>query len=139
MLIRPTVGSISVASIFIVVVFPAPFGPMKPNTSPRPILRLRSLTAVNRPYCLVTPSIRIIGASCSRYSTSVSNLFSTSQVNDEHLAEAALDRALVAESRFLVLAKPDEYGAIQMGNKVCYGGCAVEEVAPDCRTAIRIG
>jgi hypothetical protein len=60
-------------------------------------------------------------------------------MNDEHLPEAALDRALVSESRFLVLAKPNEYRMIQTGNQIRYRRAA-EEVAPDCcSAAIGIG
>src|SRR5215471_12922261 len=97
---------------------------MKPNTSPRPILRLRSLTAVNRPYCLVTPSILIIGPSCSRYSTSVSNLFSTSQVNHKHLTTTALNRALVTESRLFAFPETNHYRTVQTCNQVRYCGAA---------------
>ena len=42
----PLVGESSVHSIFIVVVFPAPFGPKKPNISPSLTLKLTSFTAV---------------------------------------------------------------------------------------------
>ncbi len=42
---RPDVGLRSVASILIVVVFPAPFGPMKPKISPGSRRKQRSFTA----------------------------------------------------------------------------------------------
>ena len=42
-----------------VVVFPAPFGPRKPNTSPGLILRFKLLTAVSAPYFLVRLSALI--------------------------------------------------------------------------------
>jgi hypothetical protein len=44
---RPEVGLDSPVSIRIVVVFPAPFGPKKPNTSPGFTLKSISFTAVN--------------------------------------------------------------------------------------------
>ena len=45
----PDVGFRSVASTLIVVVLPAPFGPMKPKTSPRGMVSDKSRTATCRP------------------------------------------------------------------------------------------
>src|SRR5690349_12833548 len=45
-----------------VVVFPAPFGPMYPNTSPRWTTRLRRSSATCVPYCLVSASVWRMGA-----------------------------------------------------------------------------
>src|SRR5512135_3265143 len=44
-----------------VVVFPAPFGPRKPRTSPRSTRNETESTAVARPYLLVRLSTSIIG------------------------------------------------------------------------------
>ena len=52
MLAVPAVGGNYPVSIFIVVVFPAPFGPRKPTISPRSTLKQTSLTAMNRPNAL---------------------------------------------------------------------------------------
>ena len=49
----PPVGRCSARSIRIVVVFPAPFGPRKPNTCPRSTRRSRSITARVAPYVFV--------------------------------------------------------------------------------------
>src|SRR5690606_11964528 len=48
------------ASIRIVVVFPAPFGPRNPTTSPRRTSKLTPSTAVNAPKRFVTDSTEII-------------------------------------------------------------------------------
>src|SRR4051794_31985411 len=45
----PAVGARKPVIIFIVVDFPAPFGPRKPRTSPFPTVKLTSSTAVNGP------------------------------------------------------------------------------------------
>src|SRR5436309_593650 len=47
---RPEVGRRMPASERSVVVFPAPFGPMRPTISPGPTSNDRSSTAVNSPY-----------------------------------------------------------------------------------------
>src|SRR2546427_5930277 len=52
----------SVVSIFIVLVFPAPFGPRKPKTSARPTSKLMLSTASLFPYLLVSWSTRITGS-----------------------------------------------------------------------------
>ena len=56
----PAVGRKSVARMRIVVVFPAPFGPTKPKTAPSSTVRASSSTAVNLPYCLVSPRVSMI-------------------------------------------------------------------------------
>ena len=50
----PDVGCRSPASIFSVVVFPAPFGPRKPTRSPAAISKERSSTATTRSLSLRT-------------------------------------------------------------------------------------
>ena len=45
----PAVGRISSITVRIVVVLPAPFGPRKPNTSPRWTSRSRSISALTSP------------------------------------------------------------------------------------------
>ena len=62
----PDVGERKPISVRIVVVFPAPFGPRKPNTSPAATLRLNPETAVSEPYRFVRSSnamgaVRVIG------------------------------------------------------------------------------
>jgi hypothetical protein len=52
----PVSGAVMLTIIRMVVVFPAPFGPSSPNTLPARTDRLRSLTAVNSPKLLLTPS-----------------------------------------------------------------------------------
>src|SRR5687767_1150966 len=52
----PESGTVMLTIIRIVVVLPAPFGPRSPNTLPARTVRLSSLTAVNSPKLLVTPS-----------------------------------------------------------------------------------
>src|SRR5262249_26827416 len=59
----PEVGRSSVARNRMVVLLPAPLGPMNPNTSPCPIEKLRSLTATKSPYFLVKLTTSIIAAS----------------------------------------------------------------------------
>ena len=51
----PAVGIMKPASMRIVVDLPAPFGPRKPSTSPRPTLNETSSTAVKLPKRLVSP------------------------------------------------------------------------------------
>ena len=53
----PEVGASNVANIEIVVVFPAPFGPKRPNISPSLISKSKSSTAVNLPNFLVSPAV----------------------------------------------------------------------------------
>src|SRR3954469_22799133 len=60
----PEVGRKRVARNRIVVLLPAPLGPMKPKTSPLPIVKLRSSTATKSPYRFVNLTTSIIGA-CS--------------------------------------------------------------------------
>ena len=43
----PAVGASTPPNILMVVVLPAPLGPMNPKISPRPTLRVRRSTAVN--------------------------------------------------------------------------------------------
>jgi hypothetical protein len=45
----PEEGARSVVSMRIVVVFPAPFGPRSPNTSPVPTVKLTAFTAARLP------------------------------------------------------------------------------------------
>src|SRR5688572_6395136 len=59
---RPPDGCSTPTIMRIVVVLPAPFGPRKPNSSPRLTCRSSGCTAVNLPYRLVTPSSFIIPA-----------------------------------------------------------------------------
>ena len=54
-LASPIDGTSNVVSIFMVVVFPAPFGPRNPKISPFFILRLELSTAVNLPNLMVNP------------------------------------------------------------------------------------
>jgi len=56
----PEVGLISAPNMRRVVVFPAPFGPRKPKTSPGRISNSRASTAVMSSNCFVNPSMRII-------------------------------------------------------------------------------
>src|SRR5262249_41874276 len=53
----PDVGDTSPRSILMEVVFPAPFGPRKPKTSPRPTSRERSSTAVFWPNSFRSPRV----------------------------------------------------------------------------------
>ena len=55
----PFVGSVRVESIFIVVVFPAPFTPRREKSSPFLISRFRSSTAVISLYFFVRPVVFI--------------------------------------------------------------------------------
>jgi hypothetical protein len=58
---EPEVGGKKPVSIFIVVDFPAPFGPRKPRTSPLETVKERSSTAVKPPNSLhsCTASIKV--------------------------------------------------------------------------------
>src|SRR3954464_3507756 len=58
----PQVGCSSVARTLIVVVLPAPLGPMKPKQSPSLISRLRFDSATSVPYRLVRLTVLIITA-----------------------------------------------------------------------------
>jgi hypothetical protein len=57
----PLVGCSSVVSIRMVVVFPAPLGPRKANTSPRRTSNDTSSTAVKSPNCLTRCCTRMTG------------------------------------------------------------------------------
>ena len=59
---EPDVGAISVPSVRTIVVFPAPFGPRNPNTSPCPISKLTSANATLSPNVLPRPSTVSAGA-----------------------------------------------------------------------------
>jgi hypothetical protein len=59
---EPEVGAIRMPSVRTVVVFPAPFGPRKPNTSPRPISKETSLNATRLPKRLPRPWTESAGA-----------------------------------------------------------------------------
>ncbi len=59
----PSVGRISPRSIRSEVVFPAPFGPRYPKTSPRSTVRSTPATAVSSPYRLTSPRAATGGAS----------------------------------------------------------------------------
>src|SRR6266480_4294339 len=56
----PQVGLRSVARLRMVVVLPAPLGPMKPYTSPRSSFSVRRLSAYNSPYIFVRSRVSII-------------------------------------------------------------------------------
>src|SRR4028118_548657 len=58
----PLVGRERPATMRIVVVLPAPFGPRKPKIAPAAAVRLRRSTAVKSPYLLVRSWISIIPA-----------------------------------------------------------------------------
>jgi hypothetical protein len=60
MLADPLLGATNPVSIFIVVDFPAPFGPRKPRTSPAEHSKLKLSTTVCWPYLFVRPSIFIM-------------------------------------------------------------------------------
>src|SRR5262249_44940848 len=52
---EPEVGAMRVPSVRTVVVFPAPFGPRNPNTSPRVISKETSWNAIRSPKRLLSP------------------------------------------------------------------------------------
>src|SRR3954451_5243161 len=54
----PEVGRSTPASMRRVVVLPAPSGPTRPNSSPRPTSKLTPATAVRSPNLRVSPSTR---------------------------------------------------------------------------------
>src|SRR3954462_765551 len=58
----PALGARNPASIFMVVDLPAPFGPRKPRTSPRPTVNDTSSTAAMAPNRLVRLRIAIISS-----------------------------------------------------------------------------
>src|SRR5688572_22109527 len=55
----PEVGATRPSSILMEVVFPAPFGPRKPNTSPCATCRVRASTAAWSPNTFLSPSVSI--------------------------------------------------------------------------------
>ena len=59
---EPDVGAMSVPSVRTVVVLPAPFGPRKPNTSPRPTSNETSSKATRSPNRLLSPTTDTAGA-----------------------------------------------------------------------------
>ena len=63
----PRVAGMNPVRMRIVVVFPAPFGPRKPSTSPFATENERSLTAVKRPNSLVMPETSITVKSSSSF------------------------------------------------------------------------
>src|SRR5215217_4125368 len=60
-LASPQLGFSRVARIRMVVVFPAPFGPMNPNTSPCSSFKVSRSRAYRSPYFLVRSRHSIIG------------------------------------------------------------------------------
>src|SRR5436853_1848842 len=66
--IRPESGAVMFTIMRIVVVLPAPFGPIRPKTRPGRTCKLRSLTAVNPPKRLVTRSRTSVGFVSSIFS-----------------------------------------------------------------------
>ncbi len=68
----PDVGDRSVVSMRIVVVFPAPFGPRRPKTSPLPTVKLIDCTAPRVPKYLVRLRVSIMNGLKNRmYSFSI--------------------------------------------------------------------
>jgi len=63
----PEVGAINPTSILIEVVFPAPFGPRNPNTSPCWICRVRLFTAALSPNTFLNSCVSMAGASGIRF------------------------------------------------------------------------
>src|SRR6516162_3397811 len=61
----PQVGFRSVARMRMVVVLPAPLGPMNPYTSPRSSLIVRRFSAYRSPYIFVRSRVSIIGYTSS--------------------------------------------------------------------------
>ena len=57
----PAVGLASVHKILMVVDLPAPFGPRKPNVSPRATAKSMPRTASMSPYFLVSPDTTMAG------------------------------------------------------------------------------
>lgn len=60
-LAEPIVGRSKVVSIFIVVLFPAPFGPSRPNTEPAATVKSTLLTAVKVPNRHVSAIVSMAG------------------------------------------------------------------------------
>lgn len=58
---RPAVGAISPQNIRMVVVLPEPFGPSRPKTSPRLIVRSSRSTATSEPKLLPSPTASTAG------------------------------------------------------------------------------
>src|SRR3990172_9237576 len=58
----PEVGCRSVVRMRMVLVLPAPFGPTKPKIAPSSTRRVRSSTAISRPYLRVKPLISMMAA-----------------------------------------------------------------------------
>src|SRR5919106_615681 len=63
----PEVGETRPSSIFIEVVFPAPLGPRKPNTSPCATCRVRPFTAARSPKTFVSCSVSIAAMDIHTY------------------------------------------------------------------------
>src|SRR5215470_17033634 len=82
----PAVGRTSPVSILIVVVFPAPFGPRKPNTSPRRTLNVTASTAVKAAYCRVRPETSTAAVVLS------GNMVAGGEI-DEDILERRVERA----------------------------------------------
>ncbi len=62
---RPESGTVMLTIMRIVVVLPAPFGPIRPKTRPGRTCRLRSLTAANSPKLFETCSSTRVGLASS--------------------------------------------------------------------------
>src|SRR5688572_4389613 len=62
----PEVGASSPVSILMVVVLPAPFGPRKPNTSPRRTAKLTWSTATKSPKVRVRSRTTMGSSTCDR-------------------------------------------------------------------------
>src|SRR5262245_24726761 len=94
---RPSLGGNHVDIIFRSGLLPAPFGPRKPTTSPAPIEKVTSATAVCAPYRLVTCSTAIMRPQCTqgeRPAPVLLRLVILRRVDVAHLDEL-LDRARV--------------------------------------------
>src|SRR4051794_4521730 len=89
----PLVGNERPATTRIDVVLPAPFGPRKPNTSPRSTVSDRSSTAVKSPYFFVRERISITGG---RLSSAPAKTFPGRDRKTMAEREQLDDRALVA-------------------------------------------
>src|SRR4051812_35217712 len=80
-----------------VVVLPAPFGPMKPATTPRGRSKVRGATAARCPERLVRPSTEITGAGVMRPSCGSGVMSSSVERRHFHLRGGTYESGLIGE------------------------------------------
>src|SRR5579871_4049568 len=110
MRIPPRVGGIIPARQRSVVVFPAPFGPTRPITSPGCTVNDSSFTATKSPYNLVSAATLIIGSQTWEKPPCVASLQTTNVPSHGKAPAAAASFRQCPKSRCVVLDHRSDIG-----------------------------